>query len=438
MRLRSRRSLPPLLVPPLCVSLLLAAPAARGQGAVPPETPPAPPSPTTQATPPAPVEEAALVRVYGTLNPRVVVSTAAVESFTQQTPVAVVAAGNHALATRPDQARFSFQVQQSRFGVWINEKGPVRGQLELDFVDFAKATPTVQAQPRLRIARADWKATPQDTLSLGQDWDLVAPLAPYTLNLVGALFQGGNEGFMRLQARYLHTGPHAEVGAALGFPGANPTARDSQLELGLPTFAVRGALLFGKSRVGVSALATRLTFAGTGGAEDREALAAHADVFAEWAQSPNTTLRVELNVGQNTANLGMLSLPQGSFAADNRAASGFVSVRHALSARHVVYGSAGFARMLTLEDTVPSYAYAGVPDGTVPAVGTGALSNSGPGLLRNGSVHLGYEFRPTSALALVVEPFWFQSRHVLQPVDVGRVAGSTSALGLETGMLFTF
>ncbi|QDE71160.1 hypothetical protein [Myxococcus xanthus] len=77
------------------------------------------------------------------------------ESFTQQPPVAVVAAGNHALATKPDQERFSLQVQQRRFGLWLNEKGAVRGQVELGFVDFAKATPTVQALPRLRIERAE-------------------------------------------------------------------------------------------------------------------------------------------------------------------------------------------------------------------------------------------------------------------------------------------
>ncbi|WP_246356748.1 hypothetical protein [Pyxidicoccus fallax] len=398
-------------------------------------TPP-PPSAAAQSTPAAP--EAPLVRVYGTLNPRVVVGNSALESFTQQTMVAVTAAGNHALATKPEHDRFSFQVQQTRFGIWVNEKGAFRGQVELDFVDFAKATPTVQANPRLRIARADWKVTPEDTLSIGQDWDLVAPLAPYTLNLVGALFQGGNEGFMRLQVRYLHTGPHSEVGAAIGFPGANPTARDSQLELGLPTFAVRGAVLFGKSRVGVSALATRLTFAGTGGAEDREALAAHADVFGEWVPFASTTLRVELNVGQNTANLGMLSLPQGSFAADNRGVSGFVSARHTLSERHVVYASAGFARMLTLDRVVPAYGYAPAPDGSVPALGSGTLSGTGPGLLRNGSVRVGYEYRPSPSLALVVEPFFLNTRHALQAVDVGRVQGSTSAAGLETGMMFTF
>ncbi|GEL74108.1 hypothetical protein [Myxococcus virescens] len=49
------------------------------------------------------------------------------ESFSQQPPVAVVAAGNH----KPDQERFILQVKQSRFGLWLNEEGTVRGQAEL-------------------------------------------------------------------------------------------------------------------------------------------------------------------------------------------------------------------------------------------------------------------------------------------------------------------
>lgn len=78
----------------------------------------------------------------------------------------------------------------------------MRGQVQLGFVDSAKATPTVQAMPRLCIARAE-------------------------------------------------------------------------------------------EPVGVSALAIRLTFASTGGAEGGEALAAHADLFAERAQSPSAALRVK-------------------------------------------------------------------------------------------------------------------------------------------------
>lgn len=377
---RLPRSSPPLFFAMPCLALLLAAPSSQAQGAGPPAAAPTAPAGVAPNPPPASsAAETPLVRVYGTLNPRVVVSAAATESFTQQDMVAVTAAANHALATQPQYDRFSLQVQQSRFGLWVGERGPVRGQVELDFVDFAKATPTVQALPRLRIARVDWRVTPEDMFSVGQDWDLAAPLNPYTIDMVGALFQGGNQGFMRLQVRYLHMGPHAEVGAALGFPGANPLARESLQELGLPTFAARGAVLFGKSRVGLSALATRLTLAGPAGAGERAALATHADLFAEWVPSAATTLRMELSVGQNTANLGMLSLAQGSFAADNREASGFVSAKHVFTERHAVYGSAGFARLLTPERAVPSYAYAPGPDGAPPALGTGRGRGSGGG-----------------------------------------------------------
>jgi hypothetical protein len=378
------------------------------------------------------------VRAYGTLTPRVVVGTSALESFSQPNEVAVTAAGSWALATRPEHARFSIQVQQSRLGLWVNEKGTVRGQVEVDFVDFTKATPTVQALPRLRIARADWKPTPEHTLSVGQDWDLNAPLNPFTLNLVGALFQGGNVGFMRQQVRYLYTGKGVELGAALGFPAPNPLARDALLEFGLPTLAVRGALLFGKSRVGLSALVAQFPFAGTGGAAGRKAFAGQAALYAEWLPSASTTLRAELNAGQNTANLGTLSIAQGNLAEDHQDAAGFVSVRHILSERHAVYGTVGYARLLSLETAVPSYSYAPVADGATPALGTGTIAGTGPGLLRNGSVRVGYEFRPSSQLALVVEPFFIESRHVLQAVDVGRAEPVSSALGVETGMLFTF
>jgi hypothetical protein len=161
-------------------------------------------------------------------------------------------------------------------------------------------------------------------------------------------------------------------------------------------------------------------------------------LYGEWLPSARTTLRAEFNVGQNTANLGTLSLAQGSLAANNREAGGFVSARQVLSERHAVYATLGFARLLTLDRAVPSYAYAPTADGATPALGTGTVSGTGPGLLRNGSVRVGYEFRPTSSLALVVEPFFLQSRHVLQALDVGRAEPVSSALGLETGMLFTF
>jgi hypothetical protein len=152
-------------------------------------------------------------------NPRFVASTGAVDSFGQPNAVAVTAAGNPVLSVAPDKARYTFQVAQSRVGFWLNEKGPLRAQLELDFVDFAKSTPTTASLPRVRIARVDYSFAPGHTLAMGQDWDLHAPLNPHGINVVGALFQSR---FRLLQMDEARTGPvrtslGLETGAQLGF-----------------------------------------------------------------------------------------------------------------------------------------------------------------------------------------------------------------------------
>lgn len=424
-----------LLLPLSSAALALLPLLAGAQPAAAPETPPpaAPAAPAVSAVSP-------LFRPYGTFNPRIVVASGPVESFGQPNEVAVTAAGDLPLAVRPGQARQSFQVQQSRVGLWVNEGGAFRGQLEVDFVDFTKATPTVQALPRLRIARVDWRATAQDVLSLGQDWDLHAPLSPFTLNLVGGMFQGGNVGFMRQQLHYVHTGSGWEAGVALGFAAANATARETALELGPPTLAARAALLLGKSRVGVSALATRLTFAGAGATADRGALAGQVALYGEWVPDAQTTLRVEVNAGQDSANLGVLSIGQGSLAADNRDAGGFLSVRHALSPAHAVYATGGLQRSLTPATALPAYASPATADGSLPAPGsaTSTVGTTGPGLLTNQVLRVGYEFRPAPMLALVLEPFLVRSRHALQAADAGRVRAVSASVGVEAGMLLGF
>jgi hypothetical protein len=425
----------------------VAPPPPPGEQQMPTEPPPAPAAPAAPAAPPAPAAPAAppatenVLRPYGTFNARVVMASAAVETFNQPNAVAPTAAGHPVLANRPDESRFSLQVGQSRFGLWVNEKGTLRGQVEVDFADFTKATPTVQAVPRLRIARVDWVPAPGHTLSLGQDWDLAAPLNAHGINMVGTLFVAGNTGFMRQQLKYLHTQDAYEVGLALGFPGANATAKDAAFELGFtPTVAVRGAYKSGASRVGASVLATRLTYA-LGTPQERRSPSYQGTLFAELVPTPATSVRVELNFGQNTANLGMLSLSQGRADKDMRDVGGFVSARQTFRARHAVYAMAGLQRALQRGDVVPAYAYPTVPEGQRPPISTAALSGTGPGMHRNGAVRLGYEFKPGSALALVVEGFLYQSHHALQAPDaeeVGGGGGRRRAVGLETGMLLSF
>ena len=121
----------------------------------------APASSTANAAPPAaaPADDTeSLFRFYGIFTPRVVVTSQAVESFSQPNAVAITAAGNPILSVTPDKARYTFQVAQSRIGFWLNEKGPVRAQLELDFVDLripAMVSTPFQLKPSSRSGHGE-------------------------------------------------------------------------------------------------------------------------------------------------------------------------------------------------------------------------------------------------------------------------------------------
>ncbi|HZH17763.1 MAG TPA: hypothetical protein VE057_25650 [Archangium sp.] len=393
-------------------------------------TPTPPPAVATPPTPAAAEHDENLFRFYGILNPRFVMADSALESYNQPNESASTAAGNPVYANFPEATRHSFQVAQSRVGFWLNEKGPLRAQVEIDFVDFTKATPTVASLPRLRIAHVDYTFLPGHTVSLGQDWDLNAPLNPHGINLVGGLFQAGNSSFMRQQFKYFYTAPSFELGAAVGFPAPNATPKDAALEIGaLPTLAVRGTYKFGKSRAGVSAIATRLpfNFRSTG---ERYAAAFSTALFSELVPSENTNIRVELNFGQNSANLGLLTLAQGRASDDLRDVGGYISVRQVLTGMHAVYGIAGYQKVLDASKVVPSY--------DNPATGGPTLSGTGPGLVHNGTVRLGYELKPNRRLAFVLEGFLFQSHHRLQAADAPNFDPDRTALGLETGAILSF
>jgi hypothetical protein len=420
----------------LCASAgaLAADTAASEKDAAPASSTSAPSAPATSPPAPAPAADSPLVRLYGTVNTRVVASTGATESFSQPNGVAVTAAGNPVFSVSPDKARYTFQAAQSRFGLWVNEKGPLRGQLEFDFVDFTKASPTVASLPRLRIARADWLVAPGHMLSLGQDWDLHAPINPHGINMVGNLFMAGNTGFMRQQLRYLYSTDALELGVAVGFPFNNNTNKESAAEISTaPTLAARAAYKFGKSRVGVSGITTELPF-NVGAPSERRVRAFGTALFADLNPLPTTNVRAELNYDQDGANLGLLSLAQGGAAGDLHEMGGFVSVRQALADRHAVYGMVGTQRVLDA-GVAPSYAYP--TGGTDPA--SVALAGTGPGIIRNTTARVGYEFKPIPSVSVALEGFTFRTTHALQQVDLARGVNPTQqTYGLEAGALLTF
>ncbi len=376
-------------------------------------------------------------RPYATVKPTVIASSAAVESFSQPNASAITAAGNPVLATAPADPRLTFQVAQSRAGLWLNEKGVVRGQLEIDFIDFSKASPTVASLPRLRIAKVEWAPSDAFTLMVGQDWDLHAPVNAHGSNMVGARFQSGNLAFMRQQIKAIGRVGQFELAGAIGMEGANVNAKDGAFELSaVPTFALRAAWLIGKGKVGLSGLVTSLRL-NLGAPTERRALAGGVTAFAD-VTFGRTTLRGELSAGQNMANLGLLSLGQGG-PSDVGEWGGFISVRQGITDMHFVYGTAGLMRVLNRDAVRASYSYASLPaDGSAPAFSSAALAGTGPGLLHNAGVTLGYELRLNKNLAFLLEGFFLQSEHQLLASDVGRVDSTRRALGGELSTLVTF
>ena len=387
-----------------------------------------------------------LVRAYGILKPTVIASSAAVESFSQPNAAAITAAGNPVLATLPKEARGTFQIAQTRLGLQVAEKSAVRGQVEIDFIDFTKASPTVASLPRLRIAKVEWAATDSFTLAAGQDWDLFSPLNPHGFDIVGAQFHAGNPGFMREQIKALYRGD-VELAVAVGFQGSNNTARDAAFELArVPTGSIRFAVPFGEgdpvktSRIGVSAIASQLRL--SPGPTQRRAGAFGANLFFQAEPGGGLDIRLEGYAGRNLANIGTLALGFGAAASgDVDEVGGYVSVKEKLTPKHAIYALGGTAKVLNPANSLPSYSYPAAPAGgaTPPDPSTATVAGTGPGIRWNMAARAGYEFRPLPPLALVLEGFALDTSHVLAGVDAARgVHTLRQAYGVETGMMFTF
>ncbi|MFZ5440065.1 MAG: hypothetical protein ACOZQL_08655 [Myxococcota bacterium] len=421
----------------LCLVVSSLAAFAQEDAGVAEPAPPAATTPPPAAPAPAPTALGVLetlfqfARPYATIKPTVIASSGAVESYSQPNATAITAAANPVISTLADQPRLSFQVGQSRAGLWFNEKGQVRGQLEFDFVDFSKASPTVASLPRVRIAKLEWAPSEKFSLQAGQDWDLHAPVNPHGGNLVGARFLSGNAAFMRQQIKALGRVGDFELAAAVGMQGVNATAKDAAFELSMvPTVAVRAAWLVGKGRVGLSGIATSLRL-GLGTTNERRAFSGGGSLFAD-VTFGRTTFRGELNAGQNLANIGLLTLAYGNTAKDIAEWGGFLSARHGFTDMHFIYANAGLMRVINRDAVVPSYAYPTVPmDGSAPAMSTAALAGTGPGILHNGGATLGYELRINKNLAFMLEGFFLWTEHKLNAFDLERVSSIRQAFGGE-------
>lgn len=389
--------------------------------------PPAPPPPP----PPAPTLPFS-IRPTGHVQGVIVLSNG-IQSFSFPNASAPTAAANPAILAKPDDLYLGYQVQQSRLGLWVGEGSPVRAQVEIDFIHFDTASPTVQAYPRLRIAQVEWAPKEGHRLFIGQAWDVWGPLNSHSVNLVGALFQAGNTGFLRHQLGYVGNFGPVEVAAALGLQGSNGGATFNNLErAATPIGTVRIAYKKGKSVwAGVGFQATGLKFSGkdaNGASVDETRTAYGANLFVE-STTGGFNLRAEGYFSQNLTNTGILGLAQGRFGKDLRDLGAWLSAKETLG-NHGIYGLVGFATILNTEDVVPGYAA-----GTMTAAAAPSTA-FGPGIEWNLSARLGYAYQIWKGMNVVAEPFFYYTRHKLDPsvtADPKRVA-----YGAELGATYAF
>jgi hypothetical protein len=264
---------------------------------------------------------------------------------------------------------------------------------------------------------------------VGQGWDIFSPLNPHTTNLVSALFQAGNSGFIRQQAAWTSTLGGLEVVGALGLPTTNNATVIGNLEYGLTPTAV-GRLSYRHEKVlwvGTSMLAGMLRFTNTTN-QERRRLSLLGNVFLELTTGP-LNFRAEAYAGQNAGNVGMLTLSTGRYDRDAREAGGFLSARQGFGDYHAVFLMAGGATILNTDDVAPGY---------TPATATAKAARTGTGIDHNAVFRAGYTFSPLKWVSLFVEPFAIYTRHHLAKDDAARFSQDRLAAGLESGAMLKF
>jgi hypothetical protein len=73
----------------------------------------------------------------------------------------------------------------------------------------------------------------------------------------------------------------------------------------------------------------------------------------------------------------------------------------------------------------------------VPAPSTATIAGMGPGMIADTTLRLGYEYRYSKSLAVMLEGFMYQSHHVLLAGDADRFDPVRRAYGVELGLFYT-
>ena len=367
------------------------------------------------------------LQVSGFLIPTVTLASSGLETFSQPNASAFTAAGNPALRRNVRDSQLSWEVAQSRIGFkWVQPEG-VEALLEFDFIDFTKSAPTTSAIPRVRRALVQWGSPSSWRFQFGQDWDLVSPLAPFTMNWVGHYFQSGDIGFMRIQAVAYKRYDSFESAWALGLPSQNTLSAPSGVEMGKwPTVSWRGSWQeSSSSRYGVSALLASVEPSAT------DSFRIFAGTFTAFGEGRvgQTRWVSEAYLGQNTFNLGMLGLAYGDRNHPRVRESGaYLTLKHSLEDSFRVFGGVGGSWALNPDSIQSSYSRTG-------GVATLNSPSTGPGLVRNLTVRAGVEKDLSTGLLAFGELSLLSTTHRLLSQDSGLDPNRTAWV-LGTGILF--
>ena len=321
--------------------------------------------------------------------------------------------------SQDETSRMSFQTQQSRIGLQMKKNEDLSAQLEFDFIDFNKSSPTTQMNPRVRIAAVTYRSGNQ-TVIIGQDWDLFSPVTSYTFDIVGLYFLAGNTGFMRQQAKYLVTEGQWELGGALGMAGNNPGVTDNDLELGKsPTYALRLTRQIEGGRFGISGIYGRLSYNNTNASPKSTHDAYAGNVFFEKVLG-RTSIKSEFYYGQNLANLGALSIGKGTSSTDVKEFGGTLTTSYALLDKHAVFGGIGVAKVDNRSEVSPF------------VLSTNLITSTG--ISENFIARIGWEYKITDDFSWISELSRYDTKSKLSDNSYQ----TNVVYGLESGVLLRF
>lgn len=126
-------------------------------------------------------------------KPSYIVSSRELSSFFYNNSTAPTNASRNSSSSDTDM-RSSFQFMQSNFGVKLTDD-KIKLTSRFDFVDFEKASPSFQLNPRAIELFLEY-----EHIRAGLQKDLFSPLSPKTFNLVAGNFFAGDVGYFRNQA----------------------------------------------------------------------------------------------------------------------------------------------------------------------------------------------------------------------------------------------